>query len=79
MNFPKRYVPSGLTKKDKSKQKNEIIKSRKNYKKGKYYTRKKVKSFKSKVSNHITNAKRIYSIKNIVANQDLAKKNGVHC
>lgn len=74
-NVPIRYVPSYLTKKDKSKQKKELIKSRKAYRKKKpsYYTRKKVKSFKSKTSNHILNARKIYKIKNIVPSTELAK------
>ena len=48
MNLPKRYVPKKLTDKDKKKQQHEIKKSRRSYKKSKYYTRKKVKSFKIK-------------------------------
>ena len=47
---PLRYLPKRLSKKDKVKQRREINKSRKAYKKGKYYTRKKVASFKSKTS-----------------------------
>lgn len=76
MSYPKRYVPSRLTRKDKKKQKKEINKSRKAYKKGKYYTRKKVKSFKSKESAHVVKAKKIYGVKNISANSKLAKKTG---
>lgn len=76
MSYPKRYVPKRLTKKDKRKQKREISKSRKAYKKGKYYTRKKVKSFKSKESAHVTKAKKIYGVENISANAKLAKKTG---
>ena len=76
MSYPKRYVPSRLTQKDKKKQKKEINKSRKAYKKGKYYTRKKVKSFKSKESAHVVKAKKIYGVKNISANSKLAKKTG---
>lgn len=76
MSYPKRYVPSRLTKKDKKKQKKEINKSRKAYKKGKYYTRKKVKSFKSKESAHVTKAKKIYGVKNVSASSNLAKKTG---
>ena len=76
MSYPKRYVPKRLTKKDKKKQKREINKSRKAYKKGKYYTRKKVKSFKSKESAHVTKAKKIYGVKNISASSNLAKKTG---
>jgi hypothetical protein len=40
---PRKYIPKRLTKKDKKKQSRELKKSRKAYKKGKYYTRKKVK------------------------------------
>ena len=46
------------------------------YKKGKYYTRKKVSSFKSKVSPHITNARKIYKIDKISASPKLAKATG---
>ena len=76
MSYPKRYVPKRLTKKDKKKQKREINKSRKAYKKGNYYTRKKVKSFKSKESAHVTKAKKIYGVENISASSSLAKKTG---
>ena len=40
--FPIRYVPNVLTRKDKKKQINMIIKSKKLYKKHKYYTRKNI-------------------------------------
>ena len=76
MSYPKRYVPTRLSKKDKKKQKRELNKSRKAYKKGKYYTRKKVKSFKSKESPHVTKAKRIYGVEKISASSKLAKKTG---
>ena len=76
MSYPKRYVPKRLTKKDKKKQKREINKSRKAYKKGKYYTRKKVKSFKSKESAHVTKAKKIYGVDNVSPSSNLAKKTG---
>ena len=51
-----------------------IKKSKKMYKKGKYFTRKKVKSFKSKKSNHVTNAQKLYGIEKITASKELAKK-----
>ena len=47
-NVPIKYVPIKLSNKDKDIVKAELEKSRKAYKKNKYYTRKKVKSFKSK-------------------------------
>ena len=58
------------------KQKKQLKKSKKNYKKGKYFTRKKVKSFKSKKSGHVSNAQRIYKINSIKPSTDLAKKTG---
>ena len=74
--FQIRYVPNVLTKKDKKKQINMIIKSKKLYKKHKYYTRKNISSYKNKKSNHISNARKIYNIKNITPNKELARKTG---
>lgn len=71
---PRRYIPRYLTKKDKNQQKTQLRKSRKEYKQGRYHTRKKVKSFKSKTSQHILNARRIYGIQNISPNRELVKK-----
>jgi hypothetical protein len=47
--IPKRYS-SGLSKKDKQKQLKSIKKAKRSYKKGKYVSRPKLKSFKSKKS-----------------------------
>ena len=74
--IPKKYAPDRLSKKDKKKQLRELKKSRRLYKKKKYYTRKKVKSFKSKRSNHLSNVKKIYGIKKLKVNNELAKKTG---
>jgi hypothetical protein len=73
---PKRYIPKQLTKKDKQKQRSMLKKSRKMYKKGKYYTRKKVDSFKSKTSNHILNARNMYKIDSVKPSKELADKTG---
>ena len=54
-----------LSKKDKKRQVSMLVKSRKLYKKKKYFTRKKVASYKSKTSNHILNARKIYGVENI--------------
>jgi len=62
VSVPIRYIPKNLSKKDKKKQKKELKKSRRLYKKRKYYTRKKVKSFKSKVSPHVKKAMKIYKV-----------------
>lgn len=47
--YPKHYT-NKLSKRDKKKQIKELNKSKRSYKKGKYYTRKKMRSFKSKKS-----------------------------
>jgi hypothetical protein len=74
--FPKRYLPKVLTKKDKKSQFNMLLKSKKLYKKNKYYTRKQLSSYKNKKSNHILNARKIYNIQNIAPNKELAQKTG---
>ena len=53
-----------------------LMKSRRLYKKGKFYTRKRLISFKSKKSPHITNALRIYNVDKIGATNELAKATG---
>jgi len=72
----RRYVPSSLTRKDKKKVHFMLRKSKKLYKKKQYYTRKKVSSFKSKRSKHLSNAYRIYNVKTIAPNAELALKTG---
>jgi DNA-binding Xre family transcriptional regulator len=71
-----RYLPKHLTRKDRKKQGNELIKSRHLYKKGIYYSRPKVSSFKSKKSHFITQAEKLYSVDKIGATDELAKATG---
>ncbi len=71
---PQRYIPKSLSKKDKKKQRKELIKSRKAYKNKIYHTRKKVKSFKSKFSPHIQKALNMYKLKKFSLNNELVKK-----
>ena len=72
--FQEKYVPKSLSAKDKKQQVKELSKSVKQYKKKKYHTRKKVKSFKSKPSSHVENAKQIYGIEKMTVNDELARK-----
>ncbi len=76
MKFPTRYLPPLLTTQDKAKQVRMLQKSKKLYKKGVYYTRKQVSSFKSKKSNHLANARRIYKVPNVLPSAELAKATG---
>lgn len=71
-----RYLPRRLTQKDKKRQSKMLLKSRRLYKKGIYYTRKPVKSFKSKPSKHLAHAREIYNVENVAATDELAKKTG---
>jgi len=74
--IPKKYAPDRLSPKDKKKQIRALRRSRRAYKKGKYISRPKVKSFKSKTSSHILNAKQIYKVDKIRPSKELAKKTG---
>jgi len=76
MKINKRYLPKVLSKKDKKKQLKMLMKSKKNYKKGIYYTRKRLLSYKSKTSSHIKDAIRIYKVPIIDATNDLARVSG---
>ena len=76
MRIPVRYLPKKLSRKDKSKQVRMLMRSRRLYKSNKYYTRKEVPSYKSKTSNHIVDARRIYNITNVAPNKELAMKTG---
>jgi hypothetical protein len=77
MSIPQRYIPKSLSSTDTTKQYKNILKSRKLYTRGKYFERPKVKSFKNKKSNHITNAKQMYNIEHFGATRELSKK--THC
>ena len=59
---PQRYIPKSLPKKSRKKQIKELKRSRKSYKKGKYYTRKKVKGFKSKRTGWAKKVEDIYGL-----------------
>lgn len=76
MKIPIRYLPKRLTRKDKGKQIRMLMRSRRLYKNNKYYTRKRIPSYKSKTSNHIVDARRIYKISNVDPNKELALKTG---
>ena len=73
MEVPIKYIPKKLSEKDKKKQSKQLKKSRKLYKKGIYHTRKNVSSFKSKKSNHVRNAERIYNIDSLKSKNALRK------
>ena len=73
VSIPKTYLPNSLSKNDKKIQRRELKKSRNNYKKGKYVTRKKIKSFTSTVSPHIIKAMKMYNVNTITSSKELSK------
>ena len=74
--FSSRYVPNTISRKDRKKVIRMLNRSKKLYKKKQYYTRKKIPSFTSKKSKHVSNAYRMYSIQTMVPNKELAVKTG---
>lgn len=74
--FPMRYVPKMLTPGDNEKQRKMLLKSKELYKKGIYYTRDKLDSYKNKKSNHVVNARKIYNIESVTPTKELALKTG---
>lgn len=74
--LPIKYIPQYLSRQDKKTQREMLKKSVKLYKKGKYYTRKKVNTFKSRKSQHIINANKLYKVKKIVPSRLLSQKTG---
>jgi len=76
VNFPARYIPKNISQKDKKKQLGMLMKSKRMYKNKKYFTRKKVSSYKNKKSSHVSDARKIYNIENVTPNEELARKTG---
>ena len=76
MKIPIRYLPRNLSIKDKKKQLQMLNKSRKMYTKHSYFTRKQLPSYKTKTSKHITRAKKIYNVDNVIPSKELSQKTG---
>ena len=73
MKIKKNYY-NKLSSKDKKKQISMIEKSRRMYKKGKYFTRNKL-NYPTKISPHIIRAQKLYGVK-IIPSKELAEKTG---
>lgn len=73
--IPKKYT-SPLSRKDKRIQIQSILKSRRDYKKGIYKTRKQMKSYSNKKSGHVQRAQAKFGVTSMVPSEELAKKTG---
>lgn len=71
-----RYLPKMLSRKDKILQSKMLTKSRRLYKRGRFFTRKAVSSFESKKSPHVIKAMKVYNVDKIGATLELAKATG---
>lgn len=74
--FPVRYVPPSLSKNDETKQIGMLVKSKRLYKQGRFFTRKRLPSYKHRKSNHLSNLREIYGVQNSSPNAELARKTG---
>ena len=74
MNKIKSSYYNKLSQKDKKKQISMIEKSRRMYKKGKYFSRNKL-NYPTKISPHILRAQKLYGVK-IIPSKELAEKTG---
>ena len=62
MKIPTKYIPKHLSKKDREKQRKNIINTRRLYSKQKYIQRPNLKTYKRKKSSHVSNAKELYKV-----------------
>ena len=72
--IPNRYAPKNLTRKDRKKQLSALRRSRRLYKKGVYYKRPKIKSFKTRKSRHLEHAKKLYGVSDMAITPTLSKR-----
>lgn len=74
--IPLRYLPYRLSRKDKRKQIDMLLKSKKQYSSKSYATRAKLASYPHHVSKHITRARKVYRIPSIRPSRALSRKTG---
>jgi hypothetical protein len=73
---PLKYLPKRLSPRDRRTIAADLAKSRRLYKRGKYYTRRQVASYPHHKSRHIVAAERIYRTHKIRPSRELAAKTG---
>jgi len=74
LHVPKRYIPRTLSNRDLGKQRAYLRKSRRLYKRGVFWQRPTVKTFKSKPSGHVANAMKKYGVDSVKPSAELARK-----
>lgn len=74
--FSRKYVPPVLSRRDATRQRAALKLARKEYTRRHYVSRPRLKSFKSRPSKHVENARRIYGVDRVVPSLELARKTG---
>lgn len=74
--FPVRYVPAALTAKDRQKQIAMLRQSKRQYRRKVFQTRKRLSSFQSRPSSHVTTAKNIYRVPSMAITPTLVQRTG---
>jgi len=74
--IPIRYLPKRLTRKDRKQQYQQLLLSRKAYKKGRYISRRTVSSYPHRPSRHLFDLQKIYGVKNGAPSKHLAQATG---
>ncbi len=73
---PLKYIPKRLSRRDRVLAAKELKKSRRLYKSGVYYTRKRIKSYPQKTSPHILKARKMYKVQKVMPSRELARRSG---
>jgi len=76
MSIPRRYLPRSLSRRDYATQRRQVLASRRNYLRGKYTTRKRVKSFHSRPSPYVSRALRRYHVASMADLRGLSLRSG---
>lgn len=76
LRVPVRYVPPSLSQSDRKRQARLLRASRRAYHLGKYMTRKKLPSFRSRPSRHVAAAQRMYGVDSVEPGPELARATG---
>ena len=74
--FSRKYVPPTLSRRDAARQRAALKLARKEYTRKHYVSRPRLKSFRSRGSKHVENARRMYGVDRVVPSRELARKTG---
>ena len=75
-NIPLKYVPKRLTRKDRKQQYQQLLLSRKAYRKGRYVSRRSVSSYPHRPSRHLYRLRKMYGVKNATPSKQLSLATG---